>query len=113
MVEFLGGRGRYFSYADAVEKAGLLRGSLRGNSPQAHAAEAVLGALAVYEQAGVALALRLEGTSGCLGTLDAWHEAMAEASAELEAAERENAILRLTGSTVPIAIFNSSRLLCR
>ena len=28
-------------------------------------------ALAVYEQAGVALALRLEGTSGCLGTLDA------------------------------------------
>ena len=46
MVEFLGGRGRYFSYADAVEKAGLLRGSLRGNSPQAHAAEAVLGALA-------------------------------------------------------------------
>ncbi len=89
MVEFLGGRGRYFSYADAVEKAGLLRGSLRGNSPQAHAAEAVLGALAVYEQAGVALALRLEGTSGCLGTLDAWHEAMTEASAELEAAERE------------------------
>ena len=56
---------------------------------QAHAAEAVLGALAVYEQAGVALALRLEGTSGCLGTLDAWHEAMVEASAELEAAERE------------------------
>ena len=55
----------------------------------AHAAEAVLGALAVYEQAGVALALRLEGTSGCLGTLDAWHEAMVEASAELEAAERE------------------------
>ena len=89
MVEFLGGRGRYFSYADAVEKAGLLRGSLRGNSHQAHAAEAVLGALAVYEQAGVALALRLEGTSGCLGTLDAWHEAMVEASAELEAAERE------------------------
>ena len=43
-------------------------------------------ALAVYEQAGVALALRLEGTSGCLGTLDAWHEAMVEASAELEAA---------------------------
>lgn len=79
----------YFSYADAVEKAGLLRGSLRGNSHQAHAAEAVLGALAVYEQAGVALALRLEGTSGCLGTLDAWHEAMVEASAELEAAERE------------------------
>ncbi len=30
MVEFLGGRGRYFSYADAVEKAGLLRGSLCG-----------------------------------------------------------------------------------
>lgn len=89
MVEFLGGRGRYFSYADAVEKAGLLRGSLRGNSHQAHAAEAILGALAVYEQAGVALALRLEGTSGCLGTLDAWHEAMVEASAELEAAERE------------------------
>lgn len=89
MVKFLGGRGRYFSYADAVEKAGLLRGSLRGNAPQAHAAEAVLGALAVYEQAGVALALRLEGTSGCLGTLDAWHEAMAEASAELESAERE------------------------
>lgn len=89
MVKFLGGRGRYFSYADAVEKAGLLRGSLRGNSPQAHASEAVLGALAVYEQAGVSLALRLEGTSGCLGTLDAWHEAMAEASAELESAERE------------------------
>ena len=88
IVKFLGGRGRYFSYADAVEKAGLLRGSLRAilirPMPRNH-----MGALAVYEQAGVALALRLEGTSGCLGTLDAWHEAMVEASAELEAAERE------------------------